>query len=280
MADDNKQNDIDEPYFAKEAPAGALPSSSTGPNVMFVDFLNRLSGPARVKIDKHQEMLIMALRSRCLKYAFSAEDEAVIAALDQLCAFYHQCAIKAGLKVFEVFAKQNEEYIKVQEQFFYSERNSRQNAQRPVEQTNNLLVRAHDLYEGLLRRLAALGMFSIDVIRGRDRAHDLSPTQYVDIDLRTKERTFSEDVSILASTHEFLFGAVHHEIRNAIAHKRYEIQEEGSVVLYDFAPGKKARKQVGELSQQDLKTLILSLERAVDVFEISVRHSLITTELC
>jgi hypothetical protein len=88
--------------------------------------------------------------------------------------------------------------------------------------------------------------------------------------LRTKERAFAEDVGILAGTYTFLFGAVQHEIRNAIAHKRYEVQEDGSVMLYDFDPRKKIRKQIGQFSQHELETLISSLERAVDVFEISL----------
>jgi hypothetical protein len=118
--------------------------------------------------------------------------------------------------------------------------------------------------------LATLGVFSIDAIRERDRAGELTPTQYVDLDLRTKERIFSEDVSILGRTHALLFGAVRHEIRNAIAHKRYEIKQDGSVVLYDFDPGKKLRITVGQLSQEQLKMLITSLERAVDIFEMSL----------
>ena len=212
----------------------------------------------------------MILRSRCVKYALSDDTDLVIAALNQLCALYHQCAIKSGLKAFEVFGAQNEEYIKVQEQFFYSKRESRAEDQRPVEKTNNLLVRAHDLLEGLIRRLATLGMFSIDVIRGRDRAENLLPGQYVDLDLRTKEHAFGEDPSILASTHDLLFDSARHNIRNAIAHKRYEIREDGSVLLFDFDPRRQLRKDVGELSQSQLEMLISSLERAVDVFEMSI----------
>jgi hypothetical protein len=265
-----KLKGLEEPYFAKQLPPAAPGFSSTGPNVMFIDFLNQLSGPARVEIDLHQEMLVMALRSRCLKYAFSQEAESAVAVIDQLCAFYNQCAIKVGLKAFEVLATQNDEYIKIQEQFFYSHQESRGDEQRPVQQTNNMLVHIHDLLEGRLRRLATLGLFSMDVIRGRDVADTLTPTQYVDLDLRTKERAFGEDVSILASTHAFLFGAVQHEIRNAIAHKRYEIQEDGSVTLHDFDPRKRVRKQIGQLSQEELRTLISSLERAVDIFEISI----------
>jgi hypothetical protein len=237
---------------------------------MFIDFLNRLNEPVRVEIDLHQEMLVMALRSRCLKYAFSPETESVLAVIDQLCAFYHQCAVKIGLKAFEVLASQNEEYINIQEQLFSSKQESRGDDQRPVQQTNNLLLHIHDLLEGRLRRLATLGMFSIDAIHEKDVANTLTPTQYVDLDLRTKERTFAEDVGILAGTYTFLFGAVQHEIRNAIAHKRYEVQEDGSVMLYDFDPRKKIRKQIGQFSQHELETLISSLERAVDVFEISL----------
>src|SRR6266487_1559076 len=116
-SDNSKEKKVNEPYFAQDLPGATPAFSIEGPNTAFIDFLNRLNGPARVKIDEHQEMLIMALRSRCLKYALSDDAEAVIAALDQLCAFYHQCALKAGLKAFEVLASQNEEYIKVQEQF-------------------------------------------------------------------------------------------------------------------------------------------------------------------
>jgi hypothetical protein len=258
------------PYFATELASATTGSSSRAPNVMFVDFLNRLSGPARVEIDPHQEMLIVALRSRCLKYAFSADARSVIVALDQLCAFYHHAAIKAGLKAFEVLCYQNDEYIKIQEQLFYSGREAREDDQRPVQQTNNVLAHIHDLVEGRIRRLATLGLFSIDVIRGRTSATELAPVQYVDLDLRTKETGFREDVSVLHSTYTLLFGAVEHGIRNAIAHKRYAIDEQGTALLHDFDTWKKVRKQIGQLSQQELRTLASSLERSVDVFEMSV----------
>ncbi len=266
----NTKKKFDEPYFAEELRTSHPAASSHMPNVMFVDFLERLNGPAHVQIDAHQEALIMMLRSRCVKYAMSDDTDLVIAALNQLCAFYHQGAIKSGLKAFEVFGAQNEEYIKVQEQFFYSRHESRAEDQRPVKKTNNLLVHAHDLLEGLIRRLATLGTFSIDVIRGRDRAENLRPSQYVDLDLRTKEYAFREDPSILASTYDLLFGSARHDIRNAIAHKRYEIREDGSVLLFDFDPRKQLRKDVGELSQSQLETLISALERAADIFEMSV----------
>jgi hypothetical protein len=55
------------PYFGK--PGTGPQVSSAGPDVLFVDFLARLDGAARVDIDLHQEMLIMMLRARCLKYA-------------------------------------------------------------------------------------------------------------------------------------------------------------------------------------------------------------------
>jgi len=237
---------------------------------MFIDFLNRLDGPARVHIDQRQEMLIMALRQRCLRFALSDDSDQVILTLNQLCALYHQCTIKVGLKVFEVFAAQNEQYIAVQEQFYYSREQASAVDQRPVQKTANLLAYTHDLLEGLIRRLATLGAFSIDVIRDRERAQNLSPIQYVEVDLHTKEKTFAEDPGILGATHDLLFGAVLHDVRNAIAHKRYEVQDDGSALLWDYHPTKQTKKIVGQLKQSEIENLVSSLERAVIGLEISV----------
>ncbi|MGH9555381.1 MAG: hypothetical protein ACRD2Y_06110 [Terriglobales bacterium] len=261
---------LNEPYFAQELTPPPAVADSSAPNVMFIDFLNRLDGPARVQIDKRQEMLIMALRQRCLRFALADDSDQVIVTLNQLCALYHQCAIKAELKVFEVFAAQNEQYIKVQEQFYYSRKQASAQDQRPVQETVNLLTYAHDLLEGFIRRVATLGAFSIDIIRDRERARTLSPSQYVEMDLHTKEKTFAEDPGIVGMTHNVLFGAVLHDIRNAIAHKRYEVQDDGSAVLWDYHPTKHAKKAVGHLTQSEIRDLNSSLERAVTVFEMSV----------
>lgn len=261
---------FDEPYFARElAPSPAL-AGSGAPNVMFIDFLSRLDGPARVQIDPHQEMLIMALRQRALRFALSDDSSQVIVTLNQLCALYHQCVIRIGLKAFEVFAAQNEQYIKVQEQFYYSREQAFAQDQRPIQQTANLLTYAHDLLEGLIRRLTTLGSFSIDVIRDRECAQHLSPVQYVEMDLRTKERQFAEDPGIVGITHDLLFGAVIHEVRNAIAHKRYEVQDDGSALLWDYHPTKHTKKIVGRLMQSEVKDLVSSLEHAICVLEMSV----------
>lgn len=260
---------FDEPYFARELAPSHAHAGSGAPNVMFIDFLSRLDGPARVQIDPHQEMLIMALRQRALRFALSDDSGQVILTLNQLCALYHQCVIRIGLKAFGVFAAQNEQYIRVQEQFYYSREQASAPDQRPVQQTANLLTYAHDLLEGLIRRLATLGSFSIDVIRQRECAQHLSPMQYVEMDLRTKERGFAEDPGIVRVTHDLLFGAVIHEVRNAIAHKRYEVQDDGSALLWDYHPSRHMKKIVGRLAQSEIKDLVSSLERAVSVLEMS-----------
>lgn len=270
MASNNANTKLSEPYFARQLDAPAAFIDSGGPNIIFIDFLNRLDGPARVTIDTHQEMLIMALRQRCLRFAFSDDADEAIRTLNQVCALYHQCVIKNGLKTFEVFAAQNEQYINVQEQFYYSREQAFAQSQRPVQETHNLLRYAHDLLEGYIRRLATLGMFALDVIRDRQRASDLSPAQYVELDLRAKEQTFAEDPGLLRSTHARLFGSVRFDIRNAIAHRRYEVQDDGSALLWDFDPRKQVKKPIGQISQSEIKELIFSIERAVAVFEISV----------
>jgi len=268
MEEKQKKN-LSEPYFAEELEVSPGLRDSGGPDVMFVDFLSRLDGAARVQIDPQQEMLILALRQRAIRTALSPDSDQVVLALNQLWAFYHQCVIRNGLKAFEVFAAQNEQYIKIQEQFFYSREQALAPGQRPVEQTANLLSYAHNLLEGHIRRLASLGSYSIDVIRDTESAKRLSPEQYVEMDLRTKERKFSEDPSILRSTRDFLFGAVDHSVRNAITHKRYEVQDDGSALLWDYDPRKQTTKSVGRLTQAGIKDLISTLERAVTVLEMS-----------
>jgi hypothetical protein len=240
-----------------------------GPDVIFVDFLARLDGAARVDLDPHQEMLIMMLRARCLKYALSPESDRIIPALNQLCAIYQKAAIKGGLKSFEVFRAFYEEYVKIQEQVYLAREQTKSKGQRPVQETNNLLNYAHDLLEGLIRRLASLGSFSLDLLTGDSRAHDLTPTQFVDLSLRDKHRRFEGHPSVLTGTCQILFGSVRHDIRNAIAHKRYEIQEDGAAVLNDFQPRTNRRLEIGRVSQNELRDLIAELELAVDVFEIS-----------
>jgi hypothetical protein len=264
-----KKRNLDEPYFASELEASVPHGSSAAPNTMFVDFLSRLDGPAHVQIDAQQEMLIMALRQRALRFALSPESEQVIITLNQMCALYQQCVVKVGLKAFEVFAAQNEQYIKIQEQFYYSREQAFAPNQRPVQQTANLLTYAHNLLEGYIRRLASLGTFSIDVIRQREHAQQLSPIQYVEMDLRTKEKKFAEDTGIVRVTHDLLFGAVIHSVRNAVAHKRYEVQDDGSASLWDYDPKKQIRTIVGHLTQPEIKDLVRALECAVTVFEMS-----------
>lgn len=267
MGDKTGKN-FSEPYFVREV--DQTHAGSGAPNVMFIDFLSRLDGPARVEIDPHQEMLIMALRARALRFALSDDSNEVVLTLNQLCALYHQSVVRVGLKTFEVFAAQNEQYIKVQEQFYYSRQQALAQDQRLVQQTQNLLTYAHDLLEGFIRRLTTLGSFSIDVIRDRKRAEDLSSNQYVEMDLRTKQSNFAEDTGVVRTTHDLLFGAVVHEIRNAIAHKRYEVQDDGSALLWDYHPTKHTKKLVGQMTQTDIKKLVSSLERSVTVLEMSV----------
>jgi len=265
--EEKKDRDFNEPYFAEELETGLRGSNAA--NVMFVDFLSRLDGAAKVKIDPQQEMLILALQQRALRFALSDDSEKAISALNQLCAFYQQCVIRSGLKSFEVFAAQNEQYIKIQEQFYYSREQALAPGQRPIQQTANLLTYAHNLLEGHIRRLASLPSFSIDVIRDRKCAQTLSPEQYVEMTLRMKEKKFGEDPGILKSTHDFLFGDDVHSFRNAIAHKRYTVQDDGSAQLWDFDPTKQATKSLGQLTQAEIKDLISSLERTVTVLEMS-----------
>jgi hypothetical protein len=258
------------PYFEVEninSPASVLGS---GPDVLFVDFLARLSGSARVAIDVRQEMLIMLLRARCLKYALSRESDEIIPAINQLCAIYEQAAIRTGLKSFEVFRRFYEEYVKIQEQVFLAREQAQSKDQRPVQETSNLLNHVHDLLEGLLRRLATLGMFSLDVLSANPRANDLSPTQYLDLPLTEKDQTFTDHRSVLTGTRNVLFGSIRHDIRNAIAHRRYEVQEDGSALLFDFNPRTKQRRDIGRVTKAELESLIDDLQRAVDVFEISL----------
>lgn len=61
-----------------------------------------------------------------------------------------------------------------------------------------------------------------------------------------------------------------HEVRNAIAHKRYEVQDDGSALLWDYRPNKQIRKNSEQLTQIELEDLTSSLERAVTVLEMSV----------
>jgi hypothetical protein len=255
------------PYFEREAPE---PRESAAPDVIFIQFLARLDGAAQVQIDQHQEMLIMQLRQRCLKYALSPDSDVIVAALNQLCAVYQQAAIQVGLKSFDVFRVLHEEYVDVQEQLFLSRRQTEAKEQRPVQLTTNLLNYAHELLEGALRRISSLGLFSLDVLRGGARARVLSAAQYLDLALRDKDEGFSQHPNILRATHELLFGAVNHNIRNSIAHRRYEIQEDGSVLLYDFRPNSKQRLDLGKLTQPELTSLTGALETSIDVFSISL----------
>lgn len=160
------------PYFEKQNAGSDI--SSAGPEVLFIDFLSRLDGAARVQIDLHQEMLIMMLRARCLKYALSPESDRIIPAINQLCAIYQEAAVRVGLKSFDVFRAFYEEYVRVQEQVFLARKQTRSKEQRPVQETNNLLNYAHDLLEGLIRRLVTLGTFSLDALSGSSRARDRS----------------------------------------------------------------------------------------------------------
>jgi len=256
------------PYFGKTVRGPEV--SGAGPDVLFVDFLARLHGAARVEIDPHQEMLIMALRARCLKHALSVDSDRIVPALNQLCAIYQKASVRCGLKFFQVFRAFYEEYVKVQEQTYLERKQARAKGQRPVQETNNLLNHVHDLLEGLVRRLATLGTFSLDVLSARRRASDLTPTQYVDLSLREKHQSFTEHPSVLAGTRDILFGSVRHDFRNAIAHRRYEIQEDGAAMLYDFHPRTKQRVEIGRIPQDDLRNIIDELELAIDVFEISL----------
>jgi hypothetical protein len=258
------------PYFDMENRKSSAPDLGSGPDVLFVDFLGRLNGPARVAIDVRQEMLIMLLRARCLKYALSRESDDIIPAINQLCAIYEQAAIRIGLKSFEVFRRFYEEYVKIQEQVFLAREQAQAKDQRPVQETSNLLNHIHDLLEGLLRRLAALGMFSLDVLSANPRANDLSPTQYLDSPLTEKDQAFTDHRSVLTGTRNVLFGSTRYDIRNAIAHKRYEVQEDGSALLFDFNPRTKQRRDIGRLTKAEIESLIEDLQRAVDVFEISL----------
>lgn len=256
------------PYFEKKHAGPDV--SSAGPEVLFIDFLARLDGAARVLLDVHQEMLVMMLRARCLKYALSPQSDRIIPAINQLCAIYQEAAVRVGLKAFDVFRAFYEEYIRVQEQVFLAKEQTDSKEQRPVQETNNLLNYAHDLFEGLVRRLATLGTFSLDVLSGSSRAHVLTPMQYVDLSLREKHQTFTEHPNVLSGTRDTLFASVRHDIRNAIAHRRYEIQEDGAALLYDFRPRTRQRLEIGRISQRELRQLIADLELAIDVFEISL----------
>ena len=61
------------PYFGGGDRTAPAPENLE--NVAFVDFLARLDGPAKVEIDRKQEMLLMVLRNRCLPYALSPQSE-------------------------------------------------------------------------------------------------------------------------------------------------------------------------------------------------------------
>ena len=237
---------------------------------MVVDFLSRLDGAARVEIDPHQEMLVMLLRQRCLKYALSPDSDVVIAAVNQLCSAYKQAAIRVGIRTFEVHHAFYEEYVRVQEQVFLARSQATAEDDRPVRTTDNLLNYGHQLLEGCIRRLAALGTFSLDVVSGNDRATQLGPLQYVDLELRLKDNVFAQHPNILARTHSVLFGSVRHDLRNAIAHRRYQIEEDGTAMLLDYSPRTRQRIDIGRMTQNELRTLVADLERAVDTFELSL----------
>src|SRR5260370_16962349 len=161
VTEDKQDKNFSEPYFASAVAREGL--GSGGPNVMFIDFLSRLDGQARVDIDPHQENLVMALRERALRFALSDDSDQVILTLNQLCAFYHQCVVRVGLKAFEVFATQNEQYIRVQEQFYYSRQQAFAKDQRPAQQTANLLTYPHTLLEPSLPPPTPSATFSIHV---------------------------------------------------------------------------------------------------------------------
>jgi len=256
------------PYFAEEEPP--IPISEDAPNVMFVDFLARLDGPARVDIDPRQEMLIMQMRARCLRYALAPESDRIILALNQLCALYHAAAVRIGRKAFDVFEAFLNEYVKVQEQVFLSRDQTTVEDQRPTALTNNLLNYCHELLENFLRKLATLGAFSLDVLSADPSASDLSAQQYVDLGLKEKVSKFENDPKIVKRTFELVFGSVQNSLRNSIAHRRYQIEEDGTAVLHDFHPKKMTRTLVGRVSQSELRSLVQQLEMAVDMFEISL----------
>lgn len=75
---------------------------------------------------------------------------------------------------------------------------------------------------------------------------------------------------IIDRTYALLFGSVRHDIRNSIAHRRYDIKRDGSVDLYDFDPAQKRRKHIGRFSQNDVEALARHIQTAVDVFEMSL----------
>lgn len=256
------------PYFVQDEPS--VPISEEGPNVMFVDFLARLDGAARVDIDLRQELLVMQLRARCIRYALAPESDGIIIALNQLCALYHVAAVRIGRKAFDVFEAFLGEYVKVQEQVFLSRDQTAVKDQRPTALTNNLLNYCHELLESFLRKLATLGTFSLDVLSGDSSASGLSAQQYVDLSLKGKVSKFENDPKIVRRTFELLFGSVQNSLRNSIAHRRYVIEEDGTAVLHDFHPKKRTRTLVGKVSQSEIRALLQQLEMAVDTFEISL----------
>lgn len=177
------------PYFTEGTPP-ELELDSTVPNLMFVEFLGRLEGAAKVDIDPRQELLVMQLRARCVKYAMSDQVDEMVTTINQLCAIYHGATIKGGAKSFDVFRAVLDEYVDIQEQLYLSWEQALQKEQRPTGRTNNLLTHCHDLIEGNLRKLATLGIYSLDVLEDRGRASTLTPQQYVDLTLKGKDTTY------------------------------------------------------------------------------------------
>ncbi len=107
-----------------------------------------------------------------LRPLYRIRSDQIIPAINQLCAVYQEAPVRVGLKSFDVFRGFYEEYVRIQEQVFLAREQTRSAEQRPVQETNNLLNYAHDLLEGLIRRLAALGTFSLDVLSGRENADE------------------------------------------------------------------------------------------------------------
>lgn len=230
---------VEKPYFA-EGEEPPLPETSDHFSILTSAFLARLDGPARIELDPRQELLVMQLRARCASYAFSEEADDMIRAINQLVAFYHTATRKAGKKVFEVLNAIVTEHAAVQEQIALARRKAFEADQRVVARTQNQLLYYKALVENPFRKLISLATLALDVIndwprvKGQPRWQTLSPSQYLDLGFRAKVNTLAAARQVLAATRQLLVDPVDEGIRNAIAHERYEIQEDGSVHLYNY----------------------------------------------
>lgn len=255
------------PYFASEEPPEGADQGVQG--VILAGFLNRLSGAASISLDPRQELLVMLLQARCLKYALSPQLDEIVTTINQLCAIYQQGTLRMPQKAFDVFFAMQDEYIPIQEQVHWSGEQASDRDQASVSRTNNLLNHCHELMENFLRKISTFGYFALDAIESSSNAGLLSPAQYVDEGLSQKEKHFADSPSILMTTHAILFGGVERRVRNSIAHRRYRIDEDGTARLFDYNPRTRQRDNVGEMSQVAIEQLVRDLEMGVDTFEIS-----------